>query len=289
MRMNLNLIQLRAFLAVADEGTFTDAAIRLGVSQASVSRAINGLEDALTVTLFHRTTREVALTTQGRAILAHARRIVTEVETLKSAASRAAAELRIGYAWAALGQHTTTVQRRWSERHPSATLLFVQSQTRMAGLADGTADIAVLRVPVDDHRFEVVAVGSERRVGAVCVNDPLAKRRSLTLTDLAKHTLAIDSTTGTTVPELWPPHDRPQHLRHTHTVEDWVNVIAAGHAVGMTTVATSKQFRHPDIAYRPMRDVPDVTVSLAWRRGEAPHHVHELVDVVREVFCFVAD
>ena len=64
-----------------------------------------------------------------------------------------------GYAWSALGEHTAPVQRRWAADHPGRQLVFVGSNTPTAGLAEGLADVAVLRRPLADPRFVVEPVG----------------------------------------------------------------------------------------------------------------------------------
>jgi DNA-binding transcriptional LysR family regulator len=64
--IDLNL--LKAFTAVHDAGSFSEAADRLGVPRSTVSRAVSALEGALKVRLFHRTTRKVSTTTAGVAL-----------------------------------------------------------------------------------------------------------------------------------------------------------------------------------------------------------------------------
>ena len=68
--MDVEVRQLRCLLAVVEEGTFTDAAIGLGMSQAAVSRNISGLEQVLGVRLLERTTRSVGLTRSGERVVA---------------------------------------------------------------------------------------------------------------------------------------------------------------------------------------------------------------------------
>lgn len=282
--MSVELRHLRALVAVVEEGTFTDAAIALGISQASVSRSVRTLEDALGATMLRRTTREVALTATGSLVVAHARRALAEVTAMERAAAEATDEIRIGYAWSALGRHTIDVQRRWAAEQHGSTLLFVQSQTRLSGLTDGTADIAVLRTPIDDPRFRVVIVGTETRYGAMAADDPLARRRSLTLADFTDRTLAIDIVTGTTSIDLWPEAARPTRTRATQAFEDWLTLVAAGQAVGMSSEATANQHPHPGIVYRPMRDAPPVTVSLAWRKDDPPAHAMALARLIRQAY-----
>src|SRR5215831_21408925 len=99
--MNVQLRHLRALIAVADEGTFTDAAIALGISQAAVSRTIAALEAELGVRLVRRTTRQATPTAIGARVVARARRVLAEVAELQRLVDDHAGELRLGYSWSA--------------------------------------------------------------------------------------------------------------------------------------------------------------------------------------------
>ncbi|MDF3145755.1 LysR family transcriptional regulator, partial [Streptomyces sp. T21Q-yed] len=116
--MDVELRQLRCLVAIVDEGSFTDAAIALGVSQAAVSRSLASLERNLGVRLLRRTSREVSPTGTGLRVLAYARRVLAEVDDLVREAGSGHDRLRMGYAWAALGRHTPAFQRRWAAAHP---------------------------------------------------------------------------------------------------------------------------------------------------------------------------
>lgn len=282
--MSVEVRQLRALVAVVDEGSFTDAAVALGVSQASVSRSVRALENSLGARLLQRTTRETSLSVLGARVVAHARNVLAEIAAIERAVDDVASEIRVGYAWAALGRHTTPLQRRWAADHPGSSLVFVQSHARLAGVGDGMADIAVLRLPLDDRRFRVVAVGSEPRYAAVATDDPLARRRVVELNDFAGRTIAIDTVTGTTSVALWPEGQGPTDSRSVHSVDDWLTLIAAGQAVGMTSEATAKQHPRPGIAYRRVRDAPPVQVWLAWRKDDPPRHVAQLTRLIRDAY-----
>lgn len=137
--MNVELRQLRCLVAIVDEGTFTDAAIALGVSQAAVSRTLASLERVLGVRLLRRTSREVAPTATGLRVLAHARRVLGDVADLVQEATSGRASLRIGYAWSALGRHTLAFQRDWARAHPETELRLVRVNSATAGLAEEPA------------------------------------------------------------------------------------------------------------------------------------------------------
>ncbi|WP_327596269.1 LysR family transcriptional regulator [Streptomyces chartreusis] len=267
--MDVELKQLRCLVAIVDEGTFTDAAIALGVSQAAVSRSLASLERALGVRLLRRTSREVTPTGTGLRVLAHARRVLGEVDGLVREATSGHARLRMGYAWAALGRHTPAFQRRWAAAHPGTDLQLVRANSSTAGLAEGACELSVVRRPVDDRRFDSAIVGLERRLCAVAADDPLARRRSVRLADLSGRTLVVDRRTGTTTTDLWPPDSRPA-IEETHDVDDWLTVISTGRCIGMTAEATAHQYPRPGVVYRPVRDAEPIAVRLAWWRDD-PH------------------
>ena len=283
--MAIDLRQLRALVAVVEEGTFTDAAIALGTSQASVSRAVAALEQELGTRVLSRTSRQVAPTAVGARVLAHAREALDAVSALERSATRTDAELRVGYAWSALGAHTAPVQRRWAAEHPGRELVLVFSNTPTAGLAEGLADVAVLRRPVVDARLVVELVGTEDRYAVLATTDPLARHRALSLADFAGRTLALDRRTGTTGDHLWGQGHGPGAYREVHGVEDFLTCVAAGQAIGITSTATTHQHRRPGVVYRRVRDAPSVPVFVAWWRDDPPPGLACGVTTVREAYA----
>jgi DNA-binding transcriptional LysR family regulator len=265
--MDVELRQLRCLVAIIDEGSFTDAAIALGVSQAAVSRTLASLERTLGTRLLRRTSREVTPTAAGLRAAAQARRVLGEVADLVREAASGHTRVRIGYAWSALGGHTADFQRRWARAHPETELQLVRVNSATAGLAEGACDLAVVRRPVDDRRFEAAIVGLERRLCALAADDVLARRRSLRLADLSDRVLLVDRRTGTTTPELWPPGARPA-IEETHDVDDWLTVISSGRCVGITAESTAHQYPRPGIVYRPVKDAEPIAVRLAWWRDD---------------------
>ncbi|GLY17774.1 LysR family transcriptional regulator [Kineosporia rhizophila] len=280
----IELRQLRCLVAVADNGTFTDAAIELGISQAAVSRSVAALEAALGVTLLHRTTRSVEVSPVGAGVIVRARRILADVAQLQQVVDP---HLRLGYAWSALGRHTVELQRTWAQRYPGTRLTLIQSNTPTAGLDEGTADVAVIRRPLAGARFAHLAtelVATEARFAAVATDDPWARRRFVRLRDFAGRTLAVDHRTGTTTPDLWPAGEGPARVVDSHSVDEWLTMIAAGHAVGMTAEATVAQYPRPGIVYRPVRDAERTPVRLAWRRDAPAPLAGELLALARELY-----
>jgi DNA-binding transcriptional LysR family regulator len=270
--MDVELRQLRCLVAIADSGTFTDAAIELGVSQAAVSRNLLALEQQLGVRLLHRTSRSVTPTTAGVHVLARARQVLADVDELVREATTGHTRFRIGHAWSAFGSHTAEFQRRWAAEHPDIEVQLVRTNTPTGGLAEGLCDLAVVRTQVD-RRFAHATIAQERRYCVLPADDPLARKRTVTLDQLRDRTLAIDRRTGSTTVDLWPEDARPK-VEYTRDVDDWLVAIAAGRCVGLTPYATVTQYRRDGIVYRPVRDAPPVDVHLIWHRQD-PHPATE--------------
>ncbi|MGP3912950.1 LysR family transcriptional regulator [Nonomuraea sp. 10N515B] len=283
--MDVQLRHLRMLVAVVDAGTFTDAAAMLGCSQAAVSRSIAALETTLGTRMLDRSTHHVLLTGPGSRVVAHARRILDEVAFLHRIADDSRTELRVGYAYAAMGKHTRRLQKTWAAAHPGVSLVFVHSNTPTGGLSEGIADVSVIRRPLADDRFETASIGIEYRYAAVDTDNALARRRSLRLADLARYTVAIDYRSGTTSLDLWPPDAQPVSTRGIDGVDEWLTLIAAGQAVGMTAEATANQNPRPGVAYRVVTDAPPIDVRLAWWKDDLPPLLDALVDMARQLYA----
>jgi DNA-binding transcriptional LysR family regulator len=80
---NVTINQLRAFVAVCDQGSFSGAARELRRAQSAISHAINALETAFDVMLFERNTRKATLTHAGRSLLPDARGVIARTEEMK--------------------------------------------------------------------------------------------------------------------------------------------------------------------------------------------------------------
>ncbi len=273
----VELRQLRALVALTEEGTFTDAAIRLGITQSGASRAIAALERAVGAELVVRTTRSVALTDAGRRCYRAAVAALAAVDDVAVAARGAVRPLRLGYSWSALGRHTTAVLQQWRHEQPDVALEVHRVDDRDGGLARGRADVAVVRGEVIDG--EVLDAGGcstmlfrEPRMAALPVGHPLAGRPSVLLADLARETV-LTTSYGTTTLDLWPAHERPTRSLHVDNTDEWLTEIAGGLAIGVTAESTATQHAHPGVTFVPLEGVTAVEVHLAW----PARHAHPAV------------
>lgn len=282
--MTVDLRHLRAFLAIAAEGTITRSATRLHVTQPALSRTLRQLETHLGVRLIDRSTHHLRLTPAGHAFQARAAAAVTAVDEALDPARAGTWPLRLGHAWSALGEHTTPLLRRWKQEHPDTPLQLLRVDDRTAGLDRGAVDVAVIRGDVDlPADVDTVVLLHEPRVAAVAADSPLTRKARLTLHDLVGESIAVNTIAGTAALGLWPADDAPADTVEVANTDDWIAAIAAGHAVGVTTTATAATYPNPAVAYLPLGGVPAVTVYLAWKKSPSHPAVPKFVALARKL------
>jgi DNA-binding transcriptional LysR family regulator len=156
----MELRQLEAFVAVADELSFTRASERLGTTQSAVSGAVRRLEDSLGVRLLDRTTHEVQATDAGRVLLPEARRTLAAAAAARGAVEEVAGGLRgtvrLGTLTAdALVVSVGAILARFGAEHPRVDVVLRHSSL-------GSADLAE---QVRDHRLDLAFVAINRPLG----------------------------------------------------------------------------------------------------------------------------
>lgn len=250
---DLEVRQLRYFVAVAEELHFGRAAERLGMAQPPLSRAIGTLERRLGATLLRRTTRQVTLTAAGEAFLADARialDAVAAAEHRARNAGRATPALRLALKAdydAGLLPMILDVFARDPAARPVELIMGGRGE-QVPALRDGRADVAILPTPFDDVGLDWEPLVTEPRLLAVAANDPLAGRAELRLNDL----------TGRTQPDDLPEDDRPRDLGQMFSL------IGLGRLVWYVPASIARRNRRSDIAYREVIDLPPTTLTVAW-------------------------
>jgi DNA-binding transcriptional LysR family regulator len=187
----MDLRQLSYFVAVAEEGQFTRAAIRVSVAQPAVSAQIRRLERELGEPLFHRDQRAVSLTRAGEALLPHARAALAAAErgrdTIASLRGVLHGRLRVGVAG--------PVDHRFAEAlgdfhraHPAVEIAVTQQHNEplLAAVANGDIDAAIVGLGAQPlpPRVRTRVVATEPLVLAVGRADPLSSRTTVTLAQL---------------------------------------------------------------------------------------------------------
>lgn len=190
---------LRYFLAVAEERNFTHAAALLGIAQPALSAHIRRLETALGIRLLERTTRHVDLTPAGRVLAEHGPAVLESFDALWEQTRRAAA----GETGTATLLHSTSVGsetvpvllKALSERLPDIRVTAELTVTSAIGpaIARGEAHVGLTRCAQGAAGTRDVLVRRETGGALVATGHPLARRRTLSLRDVAAYPVILHS------------------------------------------------------------------------------------------------
>jgi DNA-binding transcriptional LysR family regulator len=281
---DLEVRQLRYFVAVAEELHFGRAAERLAMAQPPLSRAIRDLERQLGVRLFERTTRQVSLTPAGEVLLRDAR---TALDAVSAAGRRAQHAGRVTPALrialkadfdAGLLPEILSAYQVEAAALPVEVRLGGRGE-QIPALHDGRADIAMLPLPFETRGLDVEAMLTEPRLVALAANDPLAAHTSLRLADLRGRSLPDGTAAergGLVAP---PPGWKPGRL----DIAQIFTLIALGSIVFFTPASLASRQPRPDIAYRPVVDLAPSTLVLAWPQATRSPAVAAFVRVATAV------
>lgn len=183
---------LEMFLAIADTGGFAAAARALGVSPPAVTRGVAELEARLGVTLLHRSTRAVSLTTEGAGFIEQARRILADLadaeRQLAGTRLDPSGQLHITAPTAFGRMHVTPVVAELIDRHTAldVRLLLIDRNVR---IVEEGIDIAVRIGPLADSALRAVRIGTVRQ--AIVASPAYLARFGIPArpSDLASHRL----------------------------------------------------------------------------------------------------
>lgn len=270
--------QLRYFIAVAEELSFTRAAQRLHLSQPPLSQQIQALEQDLGVRLFERDKRNVALTAPGRLFLDQARQILAMADEARSQVSEAAAgfsgHLKLAYT-VSVSFHPALPQTllRLGQNAPNVRVWLSEmySEPQFSAIRNGQIDVGFVRdVPTheDDARaLRIDVIDREPLVLALPSGHRLAGRQRVELSEVAGDPFVVQprelaATLYDRVVRLAAKAGfHPVIRQHAQQINGLLALVAAG--IGMALVPASMQVvKLGGVSYVPLGD-PDAYLLLA--------------------------
>lgn len=190
----------------------------------------------------------------------------------KSASSRAARVLRVGFLASAANEATPRIVAAFAKRRPGWRVDMRQGSWSdpTAGLADGDVDAALLRLPFpgqDDLRVEVLF--TEPRWVALPAEHPLACRDRIDFEDLLDEPFIVAPDTAGGWRDYWLATDeRDGHPVRigavTEQTDDWLSAIANGYGIALAPESSARFHARPGITYRPVTGVSPSQVGVAW-------------------------
>ena len=245
-RIHLDLRHLRLVVAVAESGGQTRAAHKLNLTQSALSHQLRELEGRVGSPLFIRASRRMVLTPVGERVLASARRVLHEVESLErdlvaEAATGGAGVVRLAtecytcYHW--LPAVVTAFRQEW----PRVDVRIIAEATPdpVRALLDGALDLAIVAGDVDERKLGCTPLFEDEQVVVVPPAHPLAGRTFVAPQELQNEHLILYTThtsDNSVLREvLRPAGVEPRQLTRVQLTEAIVELVKAG--LGISVLA----------------------------------------------------
>ncbi|MBA8958198.1 DNA-binding transcriptional LysR family regulator [Rhodococcus percolatus] len=292
----MEISQITAFLAVAEELHFGRAAQRLHSAQPPLSRTIRRLEKQLGATLFERNTRNVRLTSAGEALFGPAREILDACRLAEIAVAAAGrgqvGRVRIGFA----GVSSHLLIGRWAKlvRHTHPGIEFVLDSSAFASealnkLLDGTLDIGLVRWIFTPPGIASRVILNEDFVVALPTDHPLAGRDGVRIEELATEpwvTLPADPGSALRDSLQRAAHDAGFTPRIVQSAPDSMALMALVSAeVGcaLTVSSVAENVNNPDVVFLPLVGGPStLQLRIAWRADDDNAALREVLRLSEE-------
>lgn len=274
---DVELRDIRYFVAVAEALHFGRAAEALHIAQPALTKAIQRVEKHLGVELFVRTSRSVALTTAGEVFLEHGRLALSAVVVAVDAARRASAEAPIRLAMKPGGDAglLSTLLEEYAN-HPGARqvdIMFHPGAERAALLRDGRADAALIYTPFEStDGLMVTTLHVEDRVAVLPVGHRLAHRGGVTLNQLA----------GETFPRWSGHHEDSSGGPVISDVAELMPLVRLGRVVAVLPRSLVGIAAEGTVCVS-VSDAPPSAIVLACRMDDARGQLRALMDAARSI------
>jgi DNA-binding transcriptional LysR family regulator len=286
--------QLKAFLAVAQELHFGRAAEQLHMAQPPLSRIIKQLEAELGTRLLDRNTRSVKLTSTGQALIGPATEVLDALrraeEAVRAADNGEAGLVRIAFAGVSTHQLVARLARQVKSNRPRIQLELSSqnfAQPAMKKLVQGETDIALGRWDVIPAEVSSRVVMRDSLVIAMPDTHALAGARRLAMRRLAGEAfISLTPFEGAVLP------DRLRRLAHANDfVADVVQLapdtqtalalVSAEVGCHLTLASVAQNATDPHVVFVPLEDsTADVDLRAAWRRDDTSPALKAVVDEV---------
>ncbi|MGW8377516.1 LysR family transcriptional regulator [Streptomyces sp. ODS28] len=274
----LEIRELEAFLALAEELHFGRAGERLYVSQSRVSQLLRALESRVGARLVERTSRRVRLTPLGDHLLAGLRpaydALQQSVDEVRTAARGIDGMLRVGFQGAP-DDHVMNALSLFHNRYPDcvADLVEIPLSDPFGPVHRGEVDAAVVLMPMEERELVLGPVFSRQpQALAVPPRHPFAEREFLTAEELAECPLI---SVGGPAPGYWrhaqAPPLTPGGLAvpsgpAVNTLQEGLSLVAAGRGGMLLCHHTASYYGRRAITFVPVAGIADSYLGLVWRR-----------------------
>ncbi len=268
--------QLQYVVAVAETLGFHKAAERCHVSQPTLSAQVKHLEDVLGVQLFERDRRRVLLTAAGAVVVAHARRVLLEIDDMISAAKQliepCSGTFRIGVIPTIAPYLLPDVVPAVRARYPKLQLVFREEKTDavVADLREGRLDAGLLALEADIGEWASGRIADDPFVVALPKGHPLTRKKRVAAGDLDDENVLLLDEGHCFRAQALSVCDRAgakeSELRAT-SLSTLAQMVSSGSGITLLPqIAVAVENRRGQLEVRPFTSpAPHRTIALIWR------------------------
>jgi DNA-binding transcriptional LysR family regulator len=293
----MEIRQLRYFLLVAEEKSLLSASKRAYISHQALSKIIQGLEQEVGVMLFLRSRSGVELTPAGHKLLTGASEIVAQADKLTAeferASSSAKSHLRLGVTYGLMELFSLNLVSEFECAHPEWRLVFTEGTDKIIeqGVNDETLDVGCISGLCNNNTLEHQLIAQSKTLLAMHCDNPLAKKRTVLLSDLADQAFLTASSDYNShevfVNACKTVGFEPDIVYQTTSQKIIVQLLEMNKGVFACAQNTLSYFTRPSIVVRPIEDDPYIfRLYLIKKRGLKSQ---QSVEVFREFFVRLLD
>jgi DNA-binding transcriptional LysR family regulator len=277
--VTIQILQLRYAVATADAKSFSRAAVALNVKQITLSRKVQQLEDRLGVKLFERSTRGAEITENGRPFIEQARRIITDVDNLRTTARNVSYGLQgriaVGYCSPLMAGNLRLAISDYLTKFEDVQFDGVEAglEKLLHGLHSHSIDVAVAPIGLGEDGIASRRIWSERLYAVLPFDHALAEREQIYWQDLRREVFVVPA--GGLGPifgnliaaRLTEQGKRPNIILQDTSLESVLSMVAAKRYISIATEA-SQGVTWTDLRFHEIHDPTGparLEYSLYWR------------------------
>lgn len=291
----IEIRQLRYAVATADAKSFSRAAASLNVKQITLSRKVKQLEDRLGVKLFGRSTRGAEITENGRPFIEQARRIVTDVDNLRTTARNVSYGLQgriaVGYCTPLMAGNLRLAISYYLAKFEDVQFDGIEAglEKLFQGLHSQVVDVAVAPIGLDEDGIASHRIWSERLYAVLPVDHALAEKEQIYWQDLRREVFVVPASGlgpvfgNLIAARLTEQGKRPNIILQDTSLESVLSMVVAKRYISIATEA-SQGVAWTDLRFHEIHDTTGparLEYALYWRKSNdnpALQHFFKLIE-----------
>jgi DNA-binding transcriptional LysR family regulator len=294
MNEKIELRHLRYFVAVAQELNFGRAAKRLKITQPSLSRQIQKLEQELAVKLFERLPSQIQLTRTGELFLVEAQQILAKVEQGIKIIQRAnrgeIGQLKIGFQGSAVYDLIPNSIRAFRSSFPNVDVIIqlMGTKEQISALENNQLDLGFVVPPIDNSKLIVETILQEPVIVVLPENHPLAHKTEITIADLGDEPLILASRDRgcglfEQIFNLYYQADlRPNIIYAAREMQVMLGFVAAGMGISLLP-AYVQSLQRLGVVYRSLKPhAPVVELAIAYQNNNYQPTLQAFLAIVKQ-------